>query len=331
MRLRHFPVLGAVTGFLSALVAATGPLMMPFFLGYGLRRGAFVGTEAVCAAAVHLTKTLVYGRYALVTPETGALGLADGRGHVRRRVRRAPDPRPDERSVASSWRWRSWSRASASSSSSTPHVEGGLPMAIGPGLVGEVELVVQAADTADALGNRGVHVLATPRLVALLELAAIRAVEAHLPPGAGTVGTRIDVRHLAATPVGMRAAHPRHAPRGGRAAARVRHRGAGRGGADRGGHARALPDRPGEVPRPRSPRRPAPRPDGEIDPRRPGGRIGRRRGSVGEDDLVAALALGAVERGVGGPEESAARLPVLRATRPRPSSSERLPAGGRRG
>jgi predicted thioesterase len=41
-------------------------------------------------------------------------------------------------------------------------------------------------------------------MVALLELAAIRAVEAHLPPGAGTVGTRIDVRHLAATPVGMR-------------------------------------------------------------------------------------------------------------------------------
>jgi predicted thioesterase len=78
-------------------------------------------------------------------------------------------------------------------------------MAIAPGLVGEVDLVVQAADTADALGNAGVHVLATPRLVALLERAAIRAVEAHLPPGAGTVGTRIDVRHLAATPVGMRA------------------------------------------------------------------------------------------------------------------------------
>ena len=32
----------------------------------------------MCAAAVHLTKTLVYGRYALVTPETGALGLAMG-------------------------------------------------------------------------------------------------------------------------------------------------------------------------------------------------------------------------------------------------------------
>ena len=40
---------------------------------------------------------------------------------------------------------------------------------------------------------------------ALLELAAIRAVEAQLPAGAGTVGTHVHVRHLAATPVGMRA------------------------------------------------------------------------------------------------------------------------------
>jgi uncharacterized membrane protein YfcA len=78
MRLRHFPLLGGATGLLSALVAATGPISTPFFLGYGLRRGAFVGTEAVCAAGVHLTKTLVYGRYALVTPETGVLGLGIG-------------------------------------------------------------------------------------------------------------------------------------------------------------------------------------------------------------------------------------------------------------
>jgi uncharacterized protein len=78
MRLRHFPVLGAANGFLSALVAATGPINMPFFLGYGLRRGAYVGTDAVCAGTVHLAKTLVYGRYALVTPEGSALGLAIG-------------------------------------------------------------------------------------------------------------------------------------------------------------------------------------------------------------------------------------------------------------
>jgi uncharacterized membrane protein YfcA len=78
MRLRHFPALGAVTAFLSALVAATGPINTPFFLGYGLRRGAYVGTEAVCAGMVHVIKTLVYGRYALVSPEAAGLGVAMG-------------------------------------------------------------------------------------------------------------------------------------------------------------------------------------------------------------------------------------------------------------
>ena len=77
-------------------------------------------------------------------------------------------------------------------------------MSITPGLVGTIEIVVQAPDTADALGNRGVHVLATPRLIALIEQAAIAALAGRLPPDAGTVGTRVDVKHLAATPVGMR-------------------------------------------------------------------------------------------------------------------------------
>src|SRR5262245_13339908 len=77
-------------------------------------------------------------------------------------------------------------------------------MEIAPGLTGEVEIVVQPADTADALGNRGVAVLATPRLCGLLEEAAIAAVQAGLPAGGGTVGTRLDVKHLAATPVGFR-------------------------------------------------------------------------------------------------------------------------------
>jgi fluoroacetyl-CoA thioesterase len=49
-------------------------------------------------------------------------------------------------------------------------------MEIAAGLVGEVEIVVAAPDTAHALGNEGVHVLATPRLVGLLEEAAIAAV-----------------------------------------------------------------------------------------------------------------------------------------------------------
>lgn len=77
-------------------------------------------------------------------------------------------------------------------------------MDIQPGLMSEVEIVVQPQDTADAIGNTGVHVLSTPRLVSLIEDAGIQAVAPHLPPGATTVGTRLDVKHLAATPIGMR-------------------------------------------------------------------------------------------------------------------------------
>ena len=47
-------------------------------------------------------------------------------------------------------------------------------------------------------------VFGTPALVALMERAAVDAVTPHLPPGKTSVGGRIDVRHLAATPVGMR-------------------------------------------------------------------------------------------------------------------------------
>src|SRR5438094_955278 len=49
MRLRYFPVLGAIVGLVSGLIVTTGPLNTPFFLSYGLRRNAYVGTEAVCA------------------------------------------------------------------------------------------------------------------------------------------------------------------------------------------------------------------------------------------------------------------------------------------
>lgn len=77
-------------------------------------------------------------------------------------------------------------------------------MELKPGLVGEVELVVKPEDTATAAGNEGVDVLSTPRLLRLLEEAAMVAIQVGLPPGAGSVGTRVDLRHLAATPVGMR-------------------------------------------------------------------------------------------------------------------------------
>lgn len=67
-----------------------------------------------------------------------------------------------------------------------------------------VELVVTTADTAPAMGSGDVEVLATPRLVALAEEATVRAVAGGLPEGQTTVGTRVELDHLAATPVGRR-------------------------------------------------------------------------------------------------------------------------------
>ena len=78
MRLRHFPALGAFTGLLSGLVVTTGPLNTPFFLAYGLRRNAYIGTEAVCALAMHIARGATLTRYALVTGETLAVGVVLG-------------------------------------------------------------------------------------------------------------------------------------------------------------------------------------------------------------------------------------------------------------
>lgn len=78
MRLRHFPVLGASIGFLSALVVTTGPLNTPFFLAYGLRRRAYIGTETVCALAMHLARGAALARYALLTWEVVVVGVVLG-------------------------------------------------------------------------------------------------------------------------------------------------------------------------------------------------------------------------------------------------------------
>jgi fluoroacetyl-CoA thioesterase len=76
-------------------------------------------------------------------------------------------------------------------------------MEIRPGATAEVALTVTSDRTADVLGNRGVTVLATPFLVGLLEQAAGALIHPHLPPGASTVGTMVEMKHLAPTPVGM--------------------------------------------------------------------------------------------------------------------------------
>ena len=74
---------------------------------------------------------------------------------------------------------------------------------IRPGLSAEIEITVTETETAVYLGSGSIAVYATPALVALMEKAAVRALEGNLPEGQTTVGGQIDVRHLAATPVGM--------------------------------------------------------------------------------------------------------------------------------
>lgn len=70
------------------------------------------------------------------------------------------------------------------------------------GYLGHATLVVEAEDTAVSMGSGALPTLATPRLVALAEQAAINAVQSVLPLGMTSVGTEIQVRHLTATPVG---------------------------------------------------------------------------------------------------------------------------------
>jgi fluoroacetyl-CoA thioesterase len=77
-------------------------------------------------------------------------------------------------------------------------------MEIRPGLSGTAELVVGEEHTAPRVGSGKVHVLATPVMINLIEAAALAVIEHLLPAGHQSLGTRLDVRHIAATPVGMR-------------------------------------------------------------------------------------------------------------------------------
>jgi predicted thioesterase len=73
-----------------------------------------------------------------------------------------------------------------------------------PGLTGRAELVVGEEHTAPRIGSGVIRVLATPVMINLFEAAALAAVERLLPAGHQSLGTVLDIRHIAATPVGMR-------------------------------------------------------------------------------------------------------------------------------
>lgn len=78
LTLRGFIPLGAVSGILSAVLGTVGPFAAPFFLSYGLVKGAYIGTEAMTAVIMHVTKLGVYGSYALIGTHTLLIGAAIG-------------------------------------------------------------------------------------------------------------------------------------------------------------------------------------------------------------------------------------------------------------
>lgn len=71
------------------------------------------------------------------------------------------------------------------------------------GIKGQAEALVEQEDTAKIVGSGDLLVYATPCMVALMEGAAYQSVAPFLAEGESTVGTRMDVKHLSATPVGM--------------------------------------------------------------------------------------------------------------------------------
>jgi uncharacterized membrane protein YfcA len=75
---RHLTVVGAGIGFLTGLVASTGPINTPFFLAYGLVKGAFLATEALGSMAIGLTKALVFQRFDALPLDTALRGLLVG-------------------------------------------------------------------------------------------------------------------------------------------------------------------------------------------------------------------------------------------------------------
>jgi predicted thioesterase len=72
-----------------------------------------------------------------------------------------------------------------------------------PGLKGYTRIHVGVEQTAPSIGSGKVPVLATPVMINLIEAAALAAVEHLLPPGHQSLGIHLDVRHFAATPIGM--------------------------------------------------------------------------------------------------------------------------------
>ena len=73
-----------------------------------------------------------------------------------------------------------------------------------PGLTGKSEMIVKEEDLVSQLGDVTVNVLSTPRLIQLLEAAAVDAIQDFIPTDQVSLGTEVKIKHLSATPLGMK-------------------------------------------------------------------------------------------------------------------------------
>ena len=76
--------------------------------------------------------------------------------------------------------------------------------AVKEGLKGRVDLTVGDQHTAPSVGSGAIHVLGTPVMINLMEAAALDAAEHLMPKGHQSLGIRVDISHVAATPIGMK-------------------------------------------------------------------------------------------------------------------------------
>jgi uncharacterized membrane protein YfcA len=73
-----FSLIGAGASFLSALLGSVGPIMAPFFLAYGLIKGAYIGTEALSTVVMHVFKLIAYHESSILPTHAVLAGLAIG-------------------------------------------------------------------------------------------------------------------------------------------------------------------------------------------------------------------------------------------------------------
>lgn len=72
------------------------------------------------------------------------------------------------------------------------------------GLEGDSNHIVEKNDTAAVFGSGNIHVYATPMMIGLMENASMKVVDSYLEEGYSTVGIHVDVKHIGATPIGMK-------------------------------------------------------------------------------------------------------------------------------